>query len=230
MAFKLLIMILLEPNKAFSIIKERHYSTLFVPLLISLIGTSLLLFWYYRTVDISWLQHSLVPAANDAQRQAMSKFMTPLFMSISSIIGIWLFVPIINAVIAGYFALVAKVKGVTIGFGHWFAYVVWSAVPGLLVLPIGYITILLSPSGQLSPAQLDPASLNQLFFHLPSTAGWGKLLDAVPLPAFWSYFLMVIGFRNWTSSTGATSILLPLAPYILFYAGWALIIVLGSHA
>ncbi len=230
MPFKLLVMILLEPNKAFSIIKERHYSTLFLPLLINLVGWSLLFFWYYHTVDISWLQHSLLPAASEAQRQAMSKFMTPLFMSISSLVGVWLVVPIITAIMAGYFVLVSKLKGVAIGFGHWFGFVVWSGVPGLLLLPIGMIMILLTPSGQLSAAQLDPASLNQLFFHLSSTSGWGKLLDAVPLPAFWSYLLLVIGYRNWTSSSGVASVLLPLAPSILFYGGWALLIVLGGHA
>ena len=230
MPFKLLVIVLLEPNKAFTLIKERHYSTLFLPLLINLIGSSLLFFWYYHTVDLSWLQHGLLPAATETQRAAMSKVMTPTVMSLSSIVSIWLVIPIIYAIMAGYFLLVSKVKGVTIGFGHWFAYAVWSAVPGLLLLPIGVIMILLTPSGQLSPAQLDPASLNQLFFHLPSTAGWGKLLDAVPLPAIWSFALMVIGFRNWTSSSGVASVLLPLAPYIVFYGGWALVIVLGSHA
>jgi hypothetical protein len=230
MPFKLLVMVLFEPNKAYTIVKERRYVAMFLPLLIYLIGTSLLLFWYYHIVDLGWLQHILLPAATEAQRQAMAKVMSPTIMSLSSIVGVWLVVPIIYLILAGYFALVAKVKGLAIGFGHWLAYVVWAGVPSLLLLPIGYIMILLTPSGQLSLAQLDPASLNQLFFRLPSTAGWGRLLDAAPPTAIWSYLLLVIGYRNWTSSTGVVSVLVPLAPYILFYGVWVLLIVLGGHA
>lgn len=230
MPFNLLVMILLEPNKAFALIKEKHYSTLFVPLLINLVGSTLMLLWYYHTVDMVWLQHNLLPAATNAQHHAMSKFMTPTLMSITAVIGVWIVVPIIYALLAGYFFLLSKVKGVAIGFGHWFSFAAWSAVPNLLLIPLGVIMILLTPGGQLLPTQLDPASMNQLFFHLPSTAGWGRLLDAMPLTAIWSCLLMVIGFRNWTPFRGIASVLLPLAPYIVVYGGWALVLMIGGAA
>jgi Yip1 domain len=212
-----------DPGKSFTAIKNK--SMVLLPLLLVMLGTAALLFWYYQQVDFAWLQDKLLAGKElePAQREAAAKMMTRGFITNMSIISALVMTPIIYAVIALYFLIVAKVTDIDVAYGKWFAFVAWSAAPNILVILLGAMQIMLTSNGQLTPNQLNPLSLNQLFFHLELNNPWTSLLDSVSVTGLWSMALTVIGFRVWSNKPMAKSIAIVIVPYLVIFGVMALI-------
>ena len=223
-AFKTLGQMFTEPGKAFEAVQER--SMIALPLLLTIVGTLALWVWYYQVVDVNWLVDQMVAAQPDmdpAQAEGMRQMMNPTMLTLLTAIGVLVMVPVILVISATYFTLSAKVVGSEIGFGKWFAFSTWTMVPALLLLPAGAVKLLMTSNGQLTQEQLNPLSLNQLFFHLPSSDAWAGLLNSVHLPMFWSLFLGFVGYQLWTKKSTAVSLTVVLLPYVLIYGIWALV-------
>jgi hypothetical protein len=218
-----LLSMFVEPGKAYATVKNKSMTLL--PLLVVTFGTAILLFWYYQQVDFAWLQDKILigKEMDPAQREAALKMMTKGMMTNMSVIGALLATPIIVAISALYFLIVAKVTDIDISYGKWFAFVSWSLAPNIVLILLGFIQVALSSHGQLSPSQLNPLSLNQLFFHLELNAPWATLLDSISATSIWSMGLLVIGFRLWSEKTLAKSIALVVAPYAVLYGVMAII-------
>ncbi len=216
-----------EPSKAFSDI--RNHGRPLLPLLLITLGSALIIFWYYNSVDFLWLQDHLVTAIPDAaQREAAKKFMTKGAMSTMGVVSILIGIPLFSALLACYFLIVAKIKNLPISFSKWFAFVTWSSVPGLLILPLGAIQILLSHNGQLAPEQLNPLTLNQLLFHVDMAHPWKGLLDSVNFTTLWSLGLMTVGFQAWSKLSRATSLFFVLLPSGVIYGIWVAYLLLSK--
>lgn len=213
----------IEPGKSFSAIQKK--SMVLLPLVLVSVGTALLLFWYYQQVDFAWLQEKLMVGKemDPAQREAAMKFMTKSMLVSISLAGALIGPLIVYAITALYYLIVAKVADIPIGYGKWFAFVAWSTVPNLIGLLLGVLQILLANQGHLAPNQLNPLSLNQLFFHLEMNAPWASLLDAINATSIWSLVLMVIGFQAWTNKPRITSIAIVIAPSLVIFGVMALI-------
>lgn len=217
-----------EPGRAFAAVQQR--SMVWLPLALIMLGSGALFFWYFQVVDFAWLQDRMVAAMPDAQgREAAKQFMTKNAMQVSTLGGTLISFPLIFSVTAVYFLIVAKVRNLDLGFTKWFSFVSWASLPTLLILPLGAMQILLTSNGQLGLDQLNPVSLNQLFFHIEMGKPWASLLESINITSLWSAVLMVVGFQVWSKASRTTSILVVALPYAVIYGVW-IAISLGSAA
>jgi hypothetical protein len=71
------------------------------------------------------------------------------------------------------------------------------------------------------PAEaLNPISLNALLFDMNAYAGAGSVLGVIDLTTFWSLAVMAIGYKVWTKTSMAMSIITVTVPYVIFYSAW----------
>ncbi|MCK7592683.1 YIP1 family protein [Pseudomarimonas salicorniae] len=231
-AFATLGQVFTDPAKAFESLYERSNPVL--PLLLLILGSAALMTWYYQVVDMSWLIDQMLAASpqggDPAARAGMEKFMTPATMTVTTVVSIAVMLPLILLLTAVYYLLSAKVVGSEIGFGKWFSFAAWASVPTLLTIPAGAVAILMASNGQLGTHEVNPLTLNQLFFHLPMGHHWQALLDAVHLPMLWSLFVSAVGYRVWTKKSAATSWIVVSLPYVLIFGIWALVLAFTGGA
>lgn len=214
--------IFIEPGKAMDSVREK--SMIWLPLLLLVLGSAVIQVWYYQVVDFPWLQDQMLSANPDMgpeQREAAKGFMSHGMMTIMAAVGTLVVIPIILLISAVYYLLAAKVIGNDLGFGKWFAFVVWTSVPSLLLLPAMAIQILTMSNGQLSPEALNPLSFNQLFFSLPNANPWAGLLNALNVASIWTTVVAVIGYRRWTDRGLGASTFIVLLPQIVIFGLWA---------
>jgi hypothetical protein len=212
-----------EPGKSFAAIEKK--SMVLLPLLLTMVGGVALIFWYYQQVDFAWLQDKILAGKDmePAQRDAALKFMTKSMMTNMSLLGVLIGPPIMYAITALYYLIVAKITDIPVSYGKWFAFVTWSSVPNLLAFLLGVVQILLASQGHLAYNQLNPLSLDQLFFHVEMSSPWATLLDSISATSIWSLVLMVVGFQAWSKKPRLTSIAIVLAPSIVILGGMALL-------
>lgn len=226
-ALATLIAMFSEPGKAFDTVREN--SRTWLPLLLIIVSSMALIVWYYQIVDFRWLQDLFMAQVKDAaQREQGRAFIKKSMLMWSAVGGIAIGLPLIFALHALYFLVVAKIRKLDIGFGKWFAFVIWASVPALLGLPLGAIQILLASNGQIDPGQLNPVSLNTMLFHIEQGQRYGALLSSLSLITFWNWLLMVVGFERWAKTSRATSVFIVLLPNVVFYGVWFLIALLGK--
>lgn len=221
-AFGNLVAMFMEPSRAFAAVEKR--SMVWLPLVLTALCTTTLLMWYFQTVDFAWLIDRMTASMPDpAAREKVASFMTKSTMQVSSVAGAFIVTPLVYILMAVYFLLVAKIKKLEFGFTKWFSFVAWASVPGLLLLPLGAMQILMANNGQLGLDQLNPLTLNQLFFHLEIGQPWASLLDSINITSIWTAVLLVVGFQVWSKSSRSSSIMIVAIPYAVIYAVWSII-------
>jgi len=207
-----------EPTRAFQNLSPRRYG--WIPLLLVMACSLALILWYFNIVDFSWMVEQMVasmPATErDAAKQMMSKGM---FMGFG-VLGVLVATPAIMAVSGVYLMLVSKALNKPFSFNDGFAASAWSSIPAILSLPLGAVQILMSSHGQLTFSELNPLSLNQLFFHLEMGRPMAGFYDAVSLPMIWSIILLIIGYQVWAKVARSTAIKVVLIPYATIYGLW----------
>lgn len=226
-----LISVFIDPVKAMQAVRER--SMIWLPLLLMTLGTAAMMAWYYQMVDFPWLQDQLLSASGQTDPKALEAargFMGRGFLSSVGILSVLIAIPIMLLLISVYYLLAAKVIGNDLGFGKWFAFSTWTAVPSLLGIPLMAVQILMSSNGQLAPEALNPLTLNMLVFHLPASSPWAGLLNAINIPSLWATVVAIIGYKVWTAKSTMTSAFVVLLPQVALYGGWAVIAMLRSAA
>jgi hypothetical protein len=190
-------------------------------LFLIIVTTCVLMFWYFSFADVPWIVQQMNAAEPDpAAREQAEKMMTKGILLGGSLVGTMIILPLITALIGVYFMLVAKAMSKEFTFGSGFALAAWSYVPGILALPLGAIQILLASNNQLSYSQLNPLSLNQIFFQYGMAHPMASLLDAISFSAIWGILLMVIGFQVWAKVSRATALKVVLIPYATIFGIW----------
>ena len=221
-AFGTLIQMFTEPSQAFAAVEKR--SMVWLPLLLTLFCTAIVTFWYYHSVDFAWLQDRMAATIPDqAAREMAKEMMSKTTMQWSSVGGILIGMPLVYSIMAVYFLVVAKIQKLEFGFAKWFSFSVWASVPGLLMLPLGAMQILMTQNGQLGFEQLNPVTLNQMFFHIEMGKPWASLLDSISVMSVWSMVLMVVGFQTWAKSSRAKAIAVVMIPYGVIYGIWIIV-------
>jgi hypothetical protein len=213
--------VMMDPTPTFARLKSK--SSAWLPLLILIVLSLGIMYWWISTLDFPWFVDHLVaaqPKATPEARAAMEKFMTPTSMLWSSSIGAVFGTLVALALSALYYVIASKVIDAPIGFGKWFGFAVWTSVPRLLTIPLSALQIATS-HGRLAPEDLNMASLNYLLFHLPITHPWAGLVGSIDLTMFWSIVLAVLGLKAWTGRSTATCVTVALLPYAIIYALWA---------
>lgn len=226
-AFATLLNIFIDPKKALEDIRG-HAGWLWYPLIIMVVvGTGFQL-WYFHVVDFSWfVDQSLAPKAAEMtadQLRAAKERMTPGSFSFFTVLFGTVGVLIWYALQALYFFMAAKLGGYKDqGFGHWFSFISWTSVVGLLGFAASAAFLLTAKDSQISPVDIDVTSLNTLLFHVAYAHKGQALLSSLRLTTFWSWGLMTLGISQWTGKSFGKSALIVLLPYAVCYLVWALI-------
>ncbi len=215
------------PSSAFAELRERP--RFWFPLLVVILSTVALVYWYYSVVDIEWLKDLMFSNNPDIQKlpeeqraQAISMYGRNTLL-LGSVIGVVVVLPVISALQALYLLLAAKVTGLQPGFKHWFAMSCWTGLPVLLSTVVSAILLLLSDTAQVSPSVMQPFSLNELVFHRPIGSPGQTLLESLNIPSLLTWGLMIIGVHTWSQRSWAFSTLFILLPVVVIYGIWSIL-------
>lgn len=225
--FAAVISMFYEPAKTFAALEQRRGTWL--PLLLLMASTAILMLWYFSSVDIDWLKEQMFATVKDPGQRAKSMEVVSRNMLMfggigQAVIGL----PIFLALIGLYFMFVGKIYAKDFSFGKGFSLATWTSVPALLTLVLGGTAILLSKGGQVALGDLNPLSLNALLFHRPIGDPLNSLFESISLLTVWSAVLMVIGFQAWARVPRATAIKVVVIPYLVIYGVWLAIALLRA--
>jgi hypothetical protein len=210
------------PSSAFTELRERP--RFWFPLLLLVVATVAINYWYYSIVDLEWFKDAMFasnPHMSEQERTAAMGMVTRTTMLWSSVVGTVIFLPIVFLIEALLLFVAAKVTKVPLGYKYWFSMACWSSLPALLGIVVAAIFLIMSDNAQLSPGLIQPLSLNELLVHLPMGSPGESLLQTLGIPAFLSWALLIIGVRTWTQRTWAFSAAFVLVPIVLVYGLWA---------
>jgi hypothetical protein len=227
-AFSVLGHFFYEPEQGFTAIEKK--SMAWLPLILMTIPSAALFYWYFQTVDFSWLIDQMLSADTKMkpdEREMAAKFMTRNTMMYSTVIGTLIMPLIMTLVYAVYFTISSKVLGSDIKFSKWFGFSAWISVPALLGLPLMAFQIM-NGGDRLMMDELNMLSLNFLVAHVPHTHAWANWLNAVSIPTLWSVFLSYVGMRVWTGRSNLSCALVACIPFVLVFGAWALKILFAN--
>lgn len=210
-----------EPYRAFEALKNNGRAWL--PLLLLILLTTAVMFWYMHTVDFAWLIHRMAnadPSMDSAERAEMLKVISPTFLTASTLGSAIIGIPVEYALYALYYLIVSKLMGSHIQYSKWFVFAAWISVPGLLALPLMALQIS-TGNGQIALEDLNIMSFNFLIFHLPPGNAWASPASSVSLTTIWTAVLAVIGLRSWTHASLAQCTFAALLPLAAVYGIWA---------
>ncbi|HJU38095.1 MAG TPA: YIP1 family protein [Tahibacter sp.] len=213
-----------DPRDAFARLKsDPRY---FIALVVVVAATCATWIWYYAVVDIGWLQDRLIeqkgytaPAEVEVARQVMTRGSLGVFAIAGGVVGI----PLILLVWAGYLRQAASFSAVDAPLRKWFAFATWAALPGALLLPIVAVQLALGYGRQTAPDELNPVSLNQLALQLPTGSTAAAIFNSFSLLSVWTIVLTTIGLVQWGVRSVPRAVAIAIAPYVVFYGGWALV-------
>lgn len=229
--FNNLINIIVAPSQTFQSIKEKPsvlfpYLLLILVLILTQFVVLNLIDFDYFLEDIITRQAAATQTPESELRQGMA-IMTPTFMAATAAISIVIVLSLIFCIYAAYLNLIAKLGDDRYRFKHFFSLMVWTSMPMLLSSVASILNVMLNSNRQFTQTQLDPLSLNNLFFHAsgPSAA----MLNGINLAAIWSAVLLVLGYRYLTGSSLGKAAVITLAPFVVIYGGWAVLIAVGNQ-
>lgn len=215
------------PSSAFEELRQRP--KFWFPLLLLVISTTAVAYWYYSVVDIDWFKDIMfgnnadIQKLPEAERAAATGMVTRTTLLWGSVVGIVFAMPIVYLLWALYWMLGAKVTRFPqgLGFKHWFAFTCWTSLPGLLSIVIAAIYLLMSDTPQLSPSVMQPLSLNELLLHRPMGSPGHALFETLSIPLVLSTILVIIGVRTWSQRSWSFSVIYSLVPAFVLYGVWA---------
>ena len=214
-----------EPRKAFDEIAQRP--RFWFPLLLVVACTAGVTMWYYAVIDIEWfmdqqLRNGPLSGRLTAEQieQAIARSSRGVLM-VQTAIVLPIFVVVFRLVEAAYYLLVGKITNVQRSFRQWFALACWTGLPTILaIVPAGLALTGLS-NAQIPQEQLQPLSLNALFFHREVGEQGYTFLSQIGLLTLAGVFLAVLGVKHWSGRSWLFSTLfvaLPLLLLVGFYA------------
>lgn len=211
------------PSSAFTELRERP--TFWFPLVLVILSTAALIYWYYSVVDIDWLKDLMFgnnPQLDPQKRAAVMGMMTRTTLLWTSVVGAIIVTPIGMVVGALIWLVAAKITKLPQGFKHWFAFACWVSLPLVLSNVVGAVMLSIADTAQIGPGVTQPLSLNELVFHRPMGAPGQAWLGALGIPSFLSWALAIIGVHTWSQRSWLFSVLFVGVPTVLFYGIWAI--------
>lgn len=219
MAFAQLTQVFYEPSAAFAALKERPRAWL--PLLLLWVATVGILVWYFQTVDWDWMTSNTFPPEMPAeQRAAAAKAMSRGVMMGMGIAGTLVGSLVLFSLYGLYYWLAGKLASMDLSFKSGFSLAAWSALPGLIGVPLMALQIVTS-KGQLALERADMLSLNFLLVHAAPHTPWASIASAFKLTDLWIIMLSTIGLRTWTGKSTSTCAIIAALPYVVIYGCWA---------
>lgn len=210
------------PSVAFAELRERP--RFWFPLLLVVLTTVGLTYWYYSFVDIEWLKDAMF--SNNPKFQELDEEKRAAAMAMfgrgpllwSSVVSMFIMIPAIMLLEALYLLIAAKVTKLSFGFKHWFSLACWTSLPMLLGTIVGAILLLLADNSQVPTyTVMAPLSLNELLLHVPEGSPGYTLFESLSIPFFLSCALMIIGVRTWSQRSWGFSSIVVLLPWVIIY-------------
>ncbi len=224
-----LVDIIAAPSKALQEVRER-VSWLWVPLITVLLLSTASQVTYLSWVDFDWLVDQSVAAAlqggSDPDTEAaIRQFMQPGMMIATSVISTVVIVPVFLVLQATYLHLVNKVAGKPdLRFGQWFALSSWSAFPTIFLSIATFVVLALAPNRQLGQEDISPLSLQSLLINAEPGSSWATWGTSITLVSFWTIALLALGIMRWAGASALKAGIIAIAPYVLVFGAWALVI------
>lgn len=223
----LLTALVTTPSAALTSLRERP--RFWFPLLVALLLSVGLIYWYYSVVDIDWLKQQLFSNApqfqqlSEVQRTQALSMVTRKALVGGGMAGAAVMIGLLFVVQATYMLVAGKITGVRHSFKQWFALTCWTALPAILLgsLVAALMIVLSNDASQLAPGALKPLSLDELFFHLPIGQPGQSLLASFDLISVWAMGLSILGVRLWSRRSWLFSTIFALLPALLIYGVWA---------
>lgn len=190
--------------------------------------TALAFYLFYQGMSPEWLVEQQMLTAGDLtpaeaeQARAMMAQSAPYTAIISTVFGSIMLV-VVNAILAGYFHLVAKMSG-DFRYQDWFGFSVWSQMP-MQLNTIGLILLVLfADTPNLPLATATYASLNQLLLQLPIGAPFYTWAESFSLFMLWQIAVTAIGLKQWCNFSTVKAIIVAALPTFLIFGIWALLV------
>lgn len=215
--------ILTSPAEAFNELNQRP--TKLFPLVIIMVSTMLVMFWYFSIVDFDWFIDDSLAGRNldEAQIEVMREQMSAMSQTTFKMFGVFgssAAILIMYVLQAGYMSLASALNGDRYKFTNWFSLVCWTSLPALLSVGGMVVNILLSPNGQLSVYALDPLTLANLGMQ-SSNGSVQTIMNSLSLTMFWSVTLLIMAYKQCLQSSLSKALTIVLAPYLLILGVWA---------
>jgi Yip1 domain len=222
---QLAIALVLDPKGAMREIEARP--RFLFPLLITMLVTVGVTFWYFRIVDFDWLIDATLRSnprsknLTEEQLAAATKLMTRGVLTWTSLIAVPFVVVIIRLLEALWYLLAGKVTKVKRSYKQWFALANWTTLPGVLAVLPAIPLLMTSKSVQMDAASaISPLSLNELFFHRGMGAPGYQLFTSLNLIQIFTVFLVVLGIKMWSGRSWLFALVYTLLPVALIGGVW----------
>ncbi len=223
-SFTVLTDILAAPSKAYAEIRERP--TVWLPILILLLGYCAVSFVYTSLVDLPWLiDQQLSNASNltDAQREQAVKAamrIPPIVYGGISAVSQAIIIPAFLALTALYYRGISFATGDGIKYKQWFALVAWCTMPVVFGLIAALVHILSGDARFMPQEELNPFAFGNLLgidrSHAPVIE---RVVLGLDVTALWSLVLSVFGYQAFSKRSLGVSALVVLGPVVLIVAG-----------
>jgi uncharacterized membrane protein YhdT len=209
------------PSSAFAELRERP--RFWFPLLLLVVSTAAVNYWYFSMVDVEWLKDTMFgsnPDMNETEHAAAMGMLTRTTLLWGAMVGVIIGTPLVFLVWALYLLLAAKVTKLPQGFKHWFALSCWTSLPLLLSTVVAAVFLILSDNSQVSPSLMAPLSLNSLVLHRPMGPGYA-FYESMTIPGVLGWILMIIGVRTWSQRSWLFSSIFIVLPLVVYYGIWS---------
>jgi hypothetical protein len=222
-SFAVLQALAFEPKKAFAELAARP--RILFPLLLLILSTVGILFWYFSVVDVAWFI-AQAQAANPggqemtAEQQRAVESMGGSIVKWSTVIGGAIVLLLIRCGEALYYLLAGKVTNVQRSYKQWLSLSSWSSLPGVLGMIPAAIVLLTTTTTQFDQGQLQALSFNNLFFHRTMSEPGYSFLSSINLLQIAGMYLATLGVRIWSGRSWLFSTVFTCLPIVLIYGVW----------
>lgn len=217
-SFAILQALIFEPRKAFNELAGRP--RFLFPMLLTLVGTAGLIYWYYQVVDLEWMMDRQLRASaftRDMPEQQMEEAIrsaggNPVATGAVSAVTTALLLAAAYALVSLYYLLASKITNVQRSYRQWFAFAWWTSLPTLLTVITGAVVLLTATTAQIEDADLRALSLNSLIFNKsPGDPGY-TALAYMGVPELLSIWLAILGVKVWSGRSWLFSAIFTLLP------------------
>lgn len=161
--------------------------------------------------------------ATATDSRQVGAFIVWLFFLLAFLPVVFGFVCLLCLFDAIYFRIVAAVMKLEFKLGDWFAFCVWSRVPGIALGIAALVVAIIVLGRQPDSSELEILSLSR-WVELPEVHYRGDSgsmaidFDQLDGLLVWTIALQMIGFREWSGRSAAFSLGIVSLPSVFFYA------------
>ncbi len=218
---------LVSPTTAFTTIKEKKGWS-WLPFILVISATFLMLLYFFQSVDFKWMIEQMADGMaakgqSDDEIKAFQDNMSHNIMQWSSIIAATVGITVINLFVALYYYLATKISAKNdFKFTDWYGFTWWVALPTVVSALLSALVVFFADNGHVSLQDIQPTSLNSLFFNIAPSSHWFNFLESINLFNFWTIAVATIGLKVWLKVDTKKALFISAAPFIVIYGCWAL--------